>query len=317
MPKLLKWALAAGALATAIYFLVAYLQRHWPAVAAHDWRLEPGWLAASWILLVISMALTAEGWRKALALLGGPLPVTRAWWVWALGQTGKYIPGMIWPLAAKVALTRRHGVAPGLVALSGLAELALFVGSALCFGLLALPFVGAPLAAALDLPPSALYGGWLIAGAGLLILHPRIFSPLTSIMLKAGRITEAPRGLTPLAILRLLGWYLLAWAVHSAAMALLCRAAAPDLAADLWATVAAAYVIAFIAGFLVIFLPMGLGVQEAAFALLAGAAFPDEPVAVVLCLATRLWLGLGELSLLALSTLLSSALSSARRRSAP
>ncbi|MFN3197149.1 MAG: lysylphosphatidylglycerol synthase transmembrane domain-containing protein [Bradymonadia bacterium] len=305
MKKPVKLLIALVALGVAGYFLVGYLRHHWPAIAAHEWHLSPGWLALSWAVLTASMALTAEGWRRSLAALGGPLPMRRSWFVWALGQTGKYIPGMVWPMAAKVALTRKHGIPAGIVALSGVAELMLVIGSALCFALLALPLVGGEALATTmrdaGWPPGVVWASWAVALGGLLILHPKVFTPITGVLLRLARVDTRPAGLTPTAMARLLGWYLLSWSAHGLAMALFCQAAVSTLGPGDWPVLAAAYVTSFIMGFLVVFLPMGLGVQEAIFVLLAGAVFPEPALAIVMCLATRLWLALGEMSLLGVS----------------
>lgn len=292
------------ALAVVAWFLVRYLGHHWPAVSAHPWRFDPTRLALSVLVVTISLLMVADGWRRILATLGGHVPPLEAWRVWAMGQTSKYVPGMVWPMVAKVAFTRRHGIHAGAVALSGLLEIALTVGCALLVGALSLPFqpgewdvLHQPLLG--PLPVWSL--GPALCGLALLTLHPRLFAPLSGVLLKVARVETRPPDFTPSRAARLVGWFALTWAIHALGMALFVSAAAPEIAlADLPA-LGGAYVIAFISGFLVFFLPMGLGVQEAAFAALAAPMLPDPAVAVVLCLATRLVLGGGELLALALA----------------
>ena len=296
--KLLALAAVVG---VAGFFLVRYLRANWAEIREYDWRFDWAWFAASVALVTTSLFVTAEGWRRILRALGGTVPRFDAWAVWGLGQTVKYIPGMVWLIAVRVALTRRHKVSMGLVALSGAIEIAMLIGTMVIFSALTLPFargtwpvLDQPLVG--DIPVRGV--GFLIAGLCLIALHPRIFKPGLQLMLRLVRAGTDNVTFSSRHALGMVGWYLVVWTINGLGMAWFCQAAITEIGPADWIALTSAYIISFTAGTLVVFLPMGLGVQEAAFAALAGSMFPSPAVAVVVCLATRLVLGASEFLLI-------------------
>ena len=299
----LKIAIFLGVIGIAGFFLVRYLAANWAQVREYPWQFHWGWFIGGFALVLTSLALTAEAWRHILARLGGGVPRYDAWTVWGLGQTVKYVPGMVWLVAVRMALTRRYGISMGLVAVSGAIEIAMLIATLILFSAIALPLapgqwamLDQPIVG--DIPLRA--GAWLVVAGGLIALHPRIFKPGLRHMLRVARANSDGGAFDSRQALLMVGWYLVIWTLNGLGMAWFCTAATVDLGAAQWLGLTSAYIISFTIGVLVIFLPMGLGVQEAAFAALTGDYFPNPAVAVVVCLATRFVLGAGEFVLIGL-----------------
>jgi glycosyltransferase 2 family protein len=136
---------------------------------------------------------------------------------------------------------------------------------------------------------------WLLAlvPLGLLALHPRIFGPLSSWLLRKANREPLPRllGVRPLS--GLLVWYAGAATLLGLGIWLLVRSAAGAEAGGP-AFVGLAFLLSFAVSMVAFVFPSGIGVREGAFALALAQNVPGS-VAVALSVGTRLMLTVVEL----------------------
>jgi glycosyltransferase 2 family protein len=241
-------------------------------------RAEWVWLALAAPVALAGMTAVGLPWRTIMVELGERhgLADTLRWYF--PGQLGKYVPGGIWPVVGRGELAVRGGasrsVAYTSVALS-----------------LACTYLAATLVSIVFLMASVASGGradgalWVLvlAPVGLALLHPAV---LTRSVAAAERLLS--RGVSVVVpdyrtIVGLVARHAPAWVLIGAATWLVARAFDPDPAV---AQVLFAAVLSWVVGFVVIPVPGGLGVREAAF--VAAATSLGSEVAATVAVASRL-----------------------------
>jgi glycosyltransferase 2 family protein len=284
-----RWGgLAAGVLVLA--FLGWALVDGWSTVSSYDWELEPGLLILGILVLLVFYLASALAYGAIVDRLHHPGPpplVTLS--IWARSLLGRYVPGNVLMVLGRVVLSHEQGV-PRRVSLAAITyEQALSLGVAAAG---AVVFV-------------AVYEGsgdarlWLLAlvPLGLLLLHPRIFGPLSAWLLrKAGR-EPLPRLLAVRPLAGLLVGYVGVAALLGVGIWLLVRSAAGAEAGGP-AFVGLAFLLSFAVSMIAFIFPSGLGVREGAFALALAQNVPGS-VAVALSVGARLVLTLVELAFIA------------------
>ncbi len=118
------------------------LARNWDQLRVQplDWRLDPGWLLLSALLVWAMYALLIAAWRAMLRAWGQQLDPWSAARIWTVSSLGKYLPGKVWAVAGMAVMSQRAGVAPGAAMGSAVILQALAVGTgAAVAGLTGLP----------------------------------------------------------------------------------------------------------------------------------------------------------------------------------
>lgn len=237
----------------------------------------PGWLALGALLAVVGMTAIAVPWRRAIQLLGDDLPVGQVVRRYFIGEIGKYVPGGVWPILGRGELARRWGVrrvaAYGSVLLSlvALYLAAMFVVVAGLPTLLAGGDGTGPIAVLLLLP------------LGLVALHPRALrAGITLVERVARRPVDLP--VPPWrSSVGLVGRYVPAWLAIGAATWAVARSLDPS--AELL-EIGTAATLSWLVGFVLVPVPGGVGVREAAFVAAAGSLEPG--IAAAVAVAARL-----------------------------
>jgi uncharacterized membrane protein YbhN (UPF0104 family) len=256
-------------------------------------RLHPGWLAFSALLYLLGLGFAAVYWYRLLAALGQQpvfLPTIRAHYI---GQMGKYLPGKAWALLLRSNLIRSPTTHVGVAVLTSFYEVFLTMSTgallaAVYFGL-QVPNWFAPVdwqvygrvwgilqggqagAAITDPRPLVLLAVLLMLAIGIPSLPP-VFHRLVQKLALPFRQAETGPVPTPGFASMLEGlaltpgcWFMMGasfWAAQQAAGI----GAAWDW--DSWWQYTAFMALAYVSGFVIIFLPSGLGVREALLVLL-------------------------------------------------
>jgi hypothetical protein len=205
-------------------------------------------LAAYYLLFVF-------GWMRILAAWGIRLPYPAALRAEMVSMLAKYVPGGVWQPAARVVAVRRAGITDvALVTASMLIEAGLSAVSGIVVFVVSLAWmddVDAPL--------------WPLLAFGVLVsvlLHPRIFQPLASrLMRKLGYPPLPP--LPASTMLFLLVYYSFTWLVGGVALYFLVRAVGGDPSPTSIAFLGGVAAVGAIVAVLAVFAPSGLGVREA------------------------------------------------------
>lgn len=230
-----------------------------------------GWLALAVVLAAVGMVAIAVPWRRAIRLLGDDLPMAQVVGRYFVGEIGKYLPGGVWPILGRGELAVRWGVrraaAYGSVLLSLLALYlaAMFVVVAGLPVLLGGDDGSGPVAVLALLP------------LGLVALHP---SALRAVIRLGERLIRRPVDLVVpawAASVALVARYVPAWLAIGGATWAVARSLDPSAGV---LEVGAAAVLSWLVGFVLVPVPGGIGVREAAFVAAAGSLDPGIAAAV-------------------------------------
>ena len=261
--------------AVAVAFVGQRLAGDWDEVTDALGDARPGWIVAAGVLAAAGMTAIALPWRRALHLLGGDLDHPGTIARYYLGELGKYLPGGVWPVVGRGELARRGGVAR--VAAYGSVALSL---AALYLAAMFLAVAGAPFILTSDRGAGDA-GKYLWALAllpvGLALLHHAVLERVRSLgerVLKRPIAAEIPRWHQSLA---LVACYIPAWLLIGTATWAVARGFGQDVG---WLDVAPAAVLSWIVGFVLVPVPGGVGVREAAFLAAAGSLDPGVGAAV-------------------------------------
>ncbi len=278
----------------AIVCMALAVYQQWQAIGQIEWHFRADLLMLSFIGLLLLFFLDAYGWHLVLKTLGQSVQPGRSIRVWLISSLARYIPGGIWSYASRVALARDEGITLAAANMSLYLETLLLMASSLAIGLPALLTanrIGISLSAALML--------WVVLG---LLLHPGIIALLRFIPGKAGRaVSEMP--LPSLAhMVGLYVYYLVFWGLFALVFALFANAFYPVGATHLM-PVGTSIALGFFLGFVLVFVPGGIGVRETGIYLLL-LPFLPAPVCLVISVGSRFWTMTGEVMAISLLPLL-------------
>jgi len=287
-----SWMRAAQWLAGLAIIAVAArsLARNWADLRSQplEWRVQPGWLLVSALLVWLMYALLIVAWRTMLAGWGQRLDAWTAARIWTVSSLGKYLPGKVWAVAGMALMAQRAGIAPWAATGSAvvLQVLAIGTGAAVAglTGRAAIEAAHRGSGAVLEL---------LVAGAvaGVALL---LWPPFLRRLLRFAAPESEARG-TPAAKGIVVGIVAnaVAWIGYGVSLWLLSRGLLPGVNLGLGPAVAV-FTASYLAGFLALFAPGGLGVREGLFILMLQGPLGIGP-ATALALASRLLLTITEL----------------------
>ncbi len=223
-------------------------------------NLRPGWLVVSVLLYLVGGAFSAAFWYGLLRSVGQHPHLAAAVRAYYVGQLGRYVPGKVWGLLMRATLVTGPGVQTAPAALTATYEALLTpAAGALVGGVLFLAMgLGNPLAN-LEAVGALVLVGLLIVPSVFNALVSRIAAPFRS-----DRSAPLPR-VPWLALVGGLTLTACGWAAQGASLWALMRGLLPDPSvwgALQWVHCTAYIGLAYILGFIMVFLPSGLGVRE-------------------------------------------------------
>jgi glycosyltransferase 2 family protein len=258
---------------------------NWQTLRAQpiDWRITPGWIGLSVLVVFLGYVVLIEAWRRVVLSMGERLPFWTAVRIWFLASLGKYVPGKVWAVAGAAVLARRAGVDPSAAVAGALVLQALALGS----GAVVVAFTArqAFQSAGQGMLPIAVAVLLVcIIGIGVLASQP-LLNRLSRLL---------PNSLPPLRAVQpfMLGLAfaanVTAWTAYGAALVLLTWGVLPDVRLD-WAQAIGVFTCSYLVGFIALFAPGGLGPRESVFLLMLAGDIGLKPAAG-LALASRLLL---------------------------
>ena len=279
--------------AAIVYFLAAYLVRSWSSIKDYDWTLRPGWLALSGIVFLAFYVMQALAWWLLLRgfRLHSPFPVAMS--TWGKSILARYVPGNVFMFVSRAWMSHGQGLPVDRVSAAMVYEQALGVCSALVAIAALFPFWqyarGATALSLLAVP--------LI----IVLLHPRVFGPLSTWVLRVLRRPPLEVTLGFGAVLGMLCFYVAAWMVAGLGAWLLARAVTGLRVGEL-PVVIVAYALSFVIGMAAFIFPSGIGVREAVLTASLRRVLPGG-VALAWALLLRLWVTAIELLFVGLAVL--------------
>lgn len=266
-------------------FLVRYLRNtDWSALARLD-------LDVRYLLLALPLSLATRfaqpvAWRALIEGYGEAAPpYAQLTHVYALSWLGRYIPGKVAWIGAKIVLGREHGVSAGTLAASSIAEAILNLATALALALLLSAFWGD----AIPLGPNVELLAVVALGVMSIALVPSLFDrAMRLVASRTSHSTAAPAALRGRALISAAATYITIHAMSGIPVFLVVRALHPGLSPALIPELTAAVLIAGTMGTLAVFAPAGLGVREGILIVALGAFMP-RGIAVAAVVVLRLW----------------------------
>jgi glycosyltransferase 2 family protein len=208
--------------------------------------------------------------------------------VFYLGQLGKYLPGTIWPAVTQMRLGRDYRVPPRVSGAAFAVFMLVLVGTGLVVGLPVVPLLGRDAVAEYR---------WLVLVLPLvaLVLAPPVLNRAIALALRAIGRPPLPAPLSLAGVVRVAGWALVSWGWYGVQVYVLARGLGVEGGGLLWLQGTGAFAVAFASGLLLVVVPAGAGVREAALLVLLGSTV-TVPVAAVLAVVSRLLFIVGDLT---------------------
>lgn len=246
------------------------LASRWAEISTQLREMSPVLVAVGVLFTLAAKLVLGENARLAAVTHGIPLDRESAVRLYNLSQLGKYLPGSVWQFISRAAAYRDRGAPAGRIRDAILTESLWVLGGALAYGTLVSGFTVLPVvAASIDRLTLVWIGVGVAAGAVLLTALAVRRGP----QLRGYVVRSRP---TPYAVaVQAVVWTLLGLAFFA-----LARAGGIDVpvlyAVGLFAT-------AYAVGFVVLFVPAGLGVRDGILTLgLLPYASAEEGLVVVL-----------------------------------
>lgn len=287
-----RWFRVAISVAALAYIAWA-LVHFWNAYAAQP--IEPhlrwGMLAASGAVIVATYGVLIQTWRVMLVAWGARLSFWRAAHIWSVANLYRYVPGKVWQIGAMGMMAQREGVSPvaatGTALLNTVVNITTGFAVAIATGTVALDAYR-PGASRVALVFTA------IALAGLIALPvgmPRVLALARRVSGRDLPTASVPPRVIAYAIVgNLITWVMYGFAFQLVVIGVLGQAAGA------LPSYVAVYSASYVLGYIVLFLPAGIGARDGAMA----AALPafklmTGPQAVLIAVSSRLWTSILEL----------------------
>jgi uncharacterized membrane protein YbhN (UPF0104 family) len=284
------------------------ISRQWSGVHTSLDELSALWTALAVAAVMGALFGSMLAWRYLLADLGSPLPISASVRIFFVGQLGKYLPGSVWPVVTQMELGRSYNVQRKQSATAGALTMAVVLVAGVVVAAMLLPF----------LAPRIVRDFWyalLIVPAGLVVVHPHVFTAFVNRVLRLARRQPLDRPLSWRGLGRAFAAAAASWLLLGVQVFAISR----DLGAGgprLLPLAIAGFALAWTTGFVVVFVPAGVGIREAVLYAVLVPAFdgrvPDPThAAVTAALVSRFAMTVGDVAWGAIALMVS-----ARRRSA-
>ena len=248
----------------------------WAEVRSLHWQITPWPLLLSFPLMLAHLVFLAGIWSQSLLYLGENLPRWRAVRVWLLTQIARYLPGGTWDAVTRMVVGGKEGLRLPQGGVSVVLEMVVQTVAAVSVFLLS--FLAWP-----GGPSLRTYGYLaLLIPVGLLALHPCIMEWGVNGLLRLAGRPPVRLELRYGQVLSLFGLHVVARVAVGLGFFLFARAFYPFGPSDLPALIGT-FAGAWVVGFVVFFVPMGLGVREGVMTALLGTLCP-LPVATAIAL---------------------------------
>lgn len=277
--------LVAGLLVLAFLAVAVVKDRH--SFSDYHWRFDVPYLVVTVVADFACLGTQAVAYVLILERLAArPLPRLRLSSVWGRSILGRYVPGNVMMFAGRVVLGREAGVAGRHSLAASVYEQACVLSLAAIASIGVLFYLGDA------------GGGWLwlvaLLPAGLVVLHPRVFAPLSRKLLTRLRREPLDEFLSSRDVALFAGLYSVSYVFLVIAVWALVRGlVGPQAGGPL--LIGTGYMLAFVVSMLAFIFPSGLGVREGIFALVLAHNLPGN-VAIGAAAATRVGLTLLEVA---------------------
>lgn len=277
-----------------IYFLLDSLSTNLHRLSELHYRVTYPRLALSFLLLFAVYLFNPWAWTRILREMQEVLDYRQAFSIFYISQLGKYVPGRVWGYIGQVVLSRRAGVSGEKAFVSSILFQAISSAVTVYFFFLTLP--------AWDSFQS-LSGILILALAsaiGIFLLRLDVINGASNFILGKLFRREMRVRLSSHTILAVSGILLLSWIAYGVAYYHFMKSFYPDLDIMMGMKFTGIYAISWLIGYVSLLTPGGLGIREGVQVYLLSLFIP-LPIAIVISLASRVWLTVSEITVGAVS----------------
>ncbi len=272
-------------------FMAMMVMKLWPQLQKLDFELQAMPTAISLLLLIILFILDAYGWLHILSSLDhfpSTLPSIR---IWLLSSVARYLPGGIWSYVSRAEMTHKQGVDLPSISVALYLETILLAASSFVVGLPALIIAGG----------FQLHWWYvlLFSCLTLLIFQPACLRQLQRLPGRVGKSFIAVSLPTFYQMIKLYAYYVFFWCLFGAAFVVFVNMFHP-LSVQYWLPVGSCIALSFFAGFVMVFVPGGIGIRESVLYFLLEPLI-SAPGALLVSVGSRIWIMTGEALSLALA----------------
>jgi len=264
------------------YFIGRVIYKEWDEFSGYNWYPNPFLVIFSIIILLSAYLLFSHGWTLILRMIGVNIGWSKGLSICLLSIFGRYIPGGIWTVLGRMYLCRLEGIPDSRSSMSILLDQSYAVVSAGIVFVVSLLFWKDTSSVFRVLPVV------IILPLFLFFLHPQPFLKVINPVLSWFGKGPVKISLSLSNMLILAGYYSFNWLLVGVSFFIFIRAFYPVGYHYLFVIIGI-YAISYAAGFIVFFMPAGLGVREGTLVLLLSLFMPT-PVAIGISLLSRLWI---------------------------
>jgi uncharacterized membrane protein YbhN (UPF0104 family) len=283
-----KSLLTAGIIGAIIFFFAKALWMQKDQLINISVSIQYSSLAISLLFLLGGFVFLAIGWRSLLDAFGKQISLARAIKFFGYAEITKYIPGAIWPTVSKsVAI---NNSSQGILAALYDAAFKVIVCAII---IVCLAFK--ELSELLSFPGTLLLCIILLAGSTPVVATKVIELMQTYFDKKTKKVNISVKK-----YLFALSPYVVAWLLFGTGFFFFLQGISitfPFLQATSY------FLIAWLIGFIVVFVPGGIGVREGVLVLLLTPLL-GQPIAIIVSVLSRIWWMVGDALLLAVSTIM-------------
>lgn len=285
-----RLALQIGLAVVIFGFLVLTVVNQWSEIKEEGVHFHVGWLIPAIVILPMFYVFSAYGWDLTLRFLGYRIGFGRAQVAWGQPLLARYVPGSVLYVLGRVLLSERAGIPRRMTIASIVYEQAISATSAVVVA--SYFIINHP-----DLQGQPVrWAVLLLIPLAILVLHPRVFGPLSNRLLSAFGREPLPavvplRGVLALVVYYSLNWIVVAFGIYCVARSV------TYIPYDDILLVGSAQAIGYFAALVTLVAPAGIGVRDAAFAWGLKAALPSRSFALgsLIAIAVRGVMTVGEL----------------------
>jgi len=276
------------------YFLGKNLYRNWGQIDFKQLHFNVSLLIVSVFFLLGFFLVFAIGWKSILKGIGVSLPFFKSLKIIFYSQLGKYLPGKIWTWAGRIYFCQQLGIPTSKTFLSMVLELALTTISGILIFLVALLISPG---FKINIHPFFLI---IVVIMSFIIIHPKVLTRIINFFLYLLKKEPIKIELNFSQICFIMGCYFIIWFCFGIAFYFLINSVT-FIAPSKILIITGSFAISNTVGVMALFAPAGLGVREGILSLLLSNFFPLS-LAILLSFLCRIWVSVGELVMLGIST---------------
>ncbi|SDI06297.1 lysylphosphatidylglycerol synthase domain-containing protein [Desulfosporosinus hippei] len=289
---LLKWAKVIF-VGLVIWFLTKYFTKNYDELMSLDFQIRWSAFFLSMLFFFIYKITLASLWHYITVLNNTQISYVKAITAYLYSILGKYIPGKVFMLGARLVYYDSEGAKMRKVTICFLIENILTLLGATLLFIFSLFFFPN------DILSQYQYTTWLLIILFFICIHPKILNFFLGLIEKVTKKTDLEISMTYVQMVKLVMLFVANWLVVGLGFYLLVCSIYPlPISVALYAS--GIFALAAIIGILSLFSPSGLGVREGIIVLGLSVIMPPE-YAIIVSIVSRLWSTIPELALIGMA----------------